>query len=101
MADGKKIDLLRAAQPIAGHLNGGWQVRNLVGAVCLVDQRLFVWAFRFQARSGADTVDLTFDETVKFAAGATGGEDLEFEARRSGVDDEDRVHGSYTAVTVV
>src|SRR5262249_16225756 len=78
MADGEEVELLRAAQPVARDLNGRRQIANFVGIVSLVDQGLLVRTFGFQARSRADAIDLTFDETMKLAARTTGRKDLEF-----------------------
>ena len=99
MTDGEKIDLLRTAQPVARNLNGGRQIRDFVGIICLVDQGLFIRALGLQARSGADAIDLALHQTVKLTTRALDRENLEFQARRSGVDDQNCVHGDHTAAT--
>jgi hypothetical protein len=100
MSDGEKIDLLRAAQPFPRDLDRGGQIRDFVGTVCLVDQGLFVRALGPQARTAADPIDLAFDQAVKLATRAADCKHLEFEARRSRIDDKNGIHGGYTAVTV-
>ena len=100
MSDGEEIDLLRAAQPIPRDLDGGRQIRDFVGTIRLVDQGLFVRTLGLQAWTAADPIDLAFAQAVKLATRAVGCEYLEFQARRSSIDDEDGIHGGHTAVTV-
>jgi hypothetical protein len=100
MSDGKEIDFLRVAQPVTCDLDGGWQIRDFVGIVRLVDQGLFVCTLGSQAWTAAHPIDLAFDQAVKFATRAADCEHLEFEARRSSVDDKDDIHGGHTAGTV-
>ena len=53
-------------------------------------------AYRAEARPRADSFHLALDQTFE-VCGCLDREDLEFHARRAGVDDEDRIHGVHAA----
>jgi hypothetical protein len=96
MADRDQVDLLGVAQPRADFQHGGRQVGHLLHRIALIDQRFSVGAAGAQARPHADAVHLAFDEALEI--GTAGSVQLELDARRSRVDDEDRIHGGLPRV---
>jgi hypothetical protein len=96
MTDGDQIDLLRLAQPSAGFKYRRLKVRYFVRCKCLVDQRRPVASRRAHAGPLADAIDLPSDQAIEILR-SVDGEDLKFEARRARIDDEDRLHGAYSA----
>src|SRR5262249_62272379 len=93
--------LLGAAQQIACFLGGGRKFRDLFRRESLVNQRCLVGALGSQARPSANAIHLAFDETVEILALAIEAEDLELEARRAGINDQNRIHDGHTAATAV
>src|SRR5262249_23849905 len=89
--DRDQVDLLRLAQPAADLEHGGGQVGDVLHRVILVDERLAVGAAGAQPRPHADAVHLAFDQAFE-PAGAGRSEQLELDARRSRIGDEDRIH---------
>ena len=92
VSDRRKLNFLCLAQPIARDCDRGRDIGNFLGGVRLVDERLAVARLGAKPWSRANSVKLAFDEALR----ATGGslvKYLEFDARRAGVDDKDRVHG--------
>src|SRR6516225_2240890 len=93
MADSDQVEILGLAQPSTRRAYSAWQIRNRLLRVCLVDQRYLVGALGAQARADADAVHLAFDEARETADT----EELEFEARGTGIDNKDRIHGTHVA----
>ncbi len=82
MSDRDRIDVLRDAQPRAGLLHRGGEGGGILHRICVIDHRPSV----------PDAVHLALDQAVE-VAGAVGPEQLELDARRSRIGDEDRIHG--------
>ena len=91
MTDRQKIELLRFTQPGSDRLDSGRHVRNRFGLKCAVDERGSAGTVGTQPRPCPDAVHLPLDQPLK-ATPFMGVVDLEFHARRAGIDDEDRVH---------
>jgi hypothetical protein len=72
-----------------GHRRGN--VGDLVRCVGFLDERGLIAPACRKVRPGADALELTFDQKSQLE-GLLDGENLELDARRAGVDDEDRIH---------
>ena len=85
-----KLDFLGLAQPIAGGHYGLGNVGDIRWREGLINQRLSVAHFGAKPRPGADPVNLALDQTLRFAR-IRQLKDLKLDARRTGIDNEDRV----------
>ena len=74
----------------------GWKVDYLVGWIELVDQKTFVRRSGAQPRPRADAVNLAFKQASQVGRPAQR-EQLELEARRASIDDQDRFHRGQAA----
>ena len=95
MTDRSRYELLRFAQPRARGEECGRNVTNLGRRVRLIDQTFSVGVFGAQLWARADAVHLPFDQALQSTAPIR--KYLEFDARRAGIDDQDRVHGGHAA----
>ena len=71
----------------------GGAVGDVLRCVGLIDQRFAVTAFGSKPRPGAYAVDLTLDQALRIVRICVL-KGLKFDARRTGIDDKDRIHGT-------
>jgi len=93
MPDRDRIKSLCFAQPAPCSRQRSWNVRYSFRCVRLIDELAFARAFGSHSRLRPDTVDLPLDQALRVSP-AVRTEYLELDARRTGVDDEDRIHWS-------
>ncbi len=93
-----RIDATLLAQPRPRRAQSRRDVGDGSGLIGLVDQHTAVGGSGPQPRAAADAVDLAPDLALRIAA-VLDREDLELDARRAGIDDEDGIHGAHTAGT--
>ena len=91
MANRDQVDFLRLAQPCPGSPQRGWNVVHAVRGVGLVDQLFVFAAFDAQPRPRADAVHLPFEQALWLII-PINAKYLKLDARRTGIDDQDRVH---------
>ena len=92
MTDSDRLEVLRVLQPPSRGSHRGRDVWHLFQRIGLVDQERVVRPVRTQTRPRSNSVKLTFHQTFE-AGPSLDLKHLKFDARRAGVDDEDRVHG--------
>ena len=90
VADGRELDAAERLEPGAGWRRVPREVEDPPTSIA-VDEGRPGAVGGTEARMDADAVDLSADPAPRVAVGDV--EDLELQARRAGVDDEDRRHG--------
>ncbi|MGX1292884.1 hypothetical protein AB7M75_002792 [Bradyrhizobium ottawaense] len=84
------------AQPVAGNRHGGGHIGHSFNRIGAIGQRIAARTAGAQARAAADAVHLSLDLTPERTV-AQCRIDLKLDARRAGIDDQDRVHGDHAA----
>jgi hypothetical protein len=93
MSDRNRIDVMFLAEPGSGGVQGRGHVGDLVAFEVLVHDVRAVGAARAQSWLRSDAVDLPFDLTGQIS-GACNGENLKLYTGGTGINDQDRIHGS-------
>src|SRR6516162_903550 len=86
-----KIEALSFAEPLCYRGNRSRDIRYLLRFITPVDQGRFVVCLGSEPRLGTYPVDLTFDEPFELTI-TLNSKYLELDARRAGIDDQDRIH---------
>jgi len=94
VSDRRKLDFLCLAQPITRGAYRRGDVPNFLRRIRLVDETLAVARLGPQPWPRTNSVKLAFDEALRVTGGSLV-KYLEFDTRRTRVDDEDRIHGNH------
>src|SRR3954466_14524831 len=90
------MDAKLVPQPFTGDGHCRCNVRDGLERIGTVGNRIDARASRLQSRTATDAVDLALDLPPQRAL-ALDRKDLEFDTGGTGIDDEDRIHGSHAA----
>ncbi len=99
MPDRNRIDLQLSAQPGACCRERGRDIADGFALIAAVDQHGAIGRGDAQPRPASDAVHLALDLALQ-AAVLLDPEDLELDARRAGIGDEDGVHDTHAAATL-
>src|SRR5690348_7477463 len=93
VSDREETHVLALPQPVRRDLDSGGQVRNFVRREVAVDQGTLACVLRPHPWFRSDTVDLPLYDAIQ-PSPSIDREHLKFEAGRTRVHDQDRIHGS-------
>ena len=96
MPESDRLDLLFLAQPNASGRERGRNIGYLIASESLINQRVFVGRFGAQPGPRADAIHLPFQPFSRVTC-ALDLEDLELDAGRTSINDQDRIHRAHAA----